>query len=84
MYGRLLTPPGTPLVTGSENDPIADASFISAQKGLPNLVRSLTAIKTTRVSLKCNTLRHRPIYLLTKFSWFSVFALVFIINQWHV
>ncbi|KAI5055757.1 hypothetical protein GOP47_0029278 [Adiantum capillus-veneris] len=49
-YDWLLTPPGTPLVTGSENDPMADMAFVSAKKGPPNLVRSLATIKTTRLS----------------------------------
>eukprot|EP00250_Pteridium_aquilinum_P006253 c16210_g2_i1 orf=113-2155(+) len=54
-YDWLLTPPGTPLVTGSENDPMADMAFISAQKGLPNLVRSLAAIKTSHLSRESST-----------------------------
>ncbi|MCO5571252.1 hypothetical protein L7F22_024989 [Adiantum nelumboides] len=49
-YDWLLTPPGTPLIMGSENDPMADMTSVSAKKGLPNLVRSLAAIKTTRLS----------------------------------
>jgi hypothetical protein len=49
-----MTPPGTPLVTNVlENEPIENGGYISAQKGLPNLVKSLTMIKTNRVSFKC-------------------------------
>ncbi|KAH7288046.1 hypothetical protein KP509_31G009200 [Ceratopteris richardii] len=49
-YDWLLTPPATPLVMGSDNDPVADMAFFSSQKNFPNLVRSLVAAKSTRNS----------------------------------
>ena len=46
-----MTPPGTPLVTNAlENEPMESAGYIPSQKGLPNLVKSLATIKTSRVS----------------------------------